>query len=197
MMTLDELWENLRQNPETKATMEEVDKSYKLFKKIENLIVADLETKLAESVEIINEWMQLNIEKSKEIQQLKQQLAEKDKVIENLRIDLKDWQDLEEKLGAKYDKVVEKLAEKEKEIVKHKAETVTFTPKLVNNAELVIKIIQSDADGIDYLKQLQNQTAIAELEKVVEFIKEYPHEPRYWDIASYIDKQIKELKGEN
>ena len=48
-MTLEEVWENLKQDTETKATMEEVEKSYKLFKKIENLIVADLEAKLAES----------------------------------------------------------------------------------------------------------------------------------------------------
>ncbi len=80
MMTLEEVWENLKQDTEIKATMEEVDKSYKLFKKIENLIIADLEAKLAETVEIINGCsMQLNIEKSKEIQQLKQQLAEKEK----------------------------------------------------------------------------------------------------------------------
>lgn len=48
MMTLEEMWENLKQDPEIKATMEEVEKSYKLFKKIENLIVADLEEKIAE-----------------------------------------------------------------------------------------------------------------------------------------------------
>ena len=53
MMTLEEVWENLRQDPEIKATMEEVEKSYKLFKKIENLIVADLKAKLAESAKEI------------------------------------------------------------------------------------------------------------------------------------------------
>lgn len=48
--------------------------------------IADLEAKFAESVEIINEWMQLNIEKSTEIQQLKQQLAEeRKKVVQEIR----------------------------------------------------------------------------------------------------------------
>ena len=43
MMTLEEVWENLRQDPETKATMEEAEKSYKLFKKIENLLYTILD----------------------------------------------------------------------------------------------------------------------------------------------------------
>ena len=85
MMTLEEVWENLRQNPETKATMEEAEKSYKLFKKIENLIVSDLETKLAKGVEIIDEWMQLNFEKSVKINQLEHQLEDKEKEIEELK----------------------------------------------------------------------------------------------------------------
>ena len=38
--------------------------------------IANLEAKITESVEIINEWMQLNIEKSAEIHQLKQQIVE-------------------------------------------------------------------------------------------------------------------------
>ena len=85
MMTLEEVWESLRQDPEIKATMEEAEKSYKLFKKIENLIVADLEAKLAKGVEIINEWMQLNFEKSLKINQLEHQLADKEKEIEELK----------------------------------------------------------------------------------------------------------------
>jgi chromosome segregation ATPase len=56
MMTLEEVWESLKQDPEIKATIEEVEKSYKLFKKIENLIVADLESKLAQS----ERFMQVN-----------------------------------------------------------------------------------------------------------------------------------------
>lgn len=85
MMTLEEVWESLRQDPEIKATMEEAEKSYKLFKKIENLIVSDLEAKLAKGVEIINEWMQLNFEKSVKINQLEHQIADKEKEIEELK----------------------------------------------------------------------------------------------------------------
>lgn len=85
MMTLEEVWENLRQDPEIKATMEEAEKSYKLFKKIENLIVSDLEAKLAKGVEIINEWMQLNFEKSVKINQLEHQIEDKEKEIEELK----------------------------------------------------------------------------------------------------------------
>lgn len=92
MMTLEEAWENLRQDPEIKSTMEEVEKSYKLFKKIENLIVADLEAKLEESEKTedgafwFEKWQHKKrdydsvykayIENCAEVDQLKQQLAE-------------------------------------------------------------------------------------------------------------------------
>lgn len=72
MLTLEEVWENLRQNPETKATMEEAEKSYKLFKKIENLIVTDLETKLYKFAHRISD-------QNEEILKLKQQLTERQK----------------------------------------------------------------------------------------------------------------------
>lgn len=92
MMTLDELWESLRQDQEIKATMEEVEKSYKLFKKIENLIVADLESKLAESKEscILLEGLRKSEAEKKDIAmkrvyELKQQLKDKEKEIEKLK----------------------------------------------------------------------------------------------------------------
>lgn len=174
MMTLEELWENLRQNPETKATMEEVDKSYKLFKKIENLIVADLEAKLAES--------------ENEIERLKS----KEKKI---RLHTKrDWFErccrLEDKsisLGLENIDLKQQLENKEKEVEELKKGVYKVT------------LGTTPSNQIDFTENfyvIQNKTAIAELEKVVEFIKEYPHEPRYWDIASYIDQQIKSLKGE-
>ena len=95
--------------------------------------IADLEAKLAEKeseIKVGEFWhsayqgKQLDYDKVyaelrqsyDENEKLKQQLAEKEKLIENLRIDLKDWQDLEEKLGTKYDKVVEQLAEKDEQI---------------------------------------------------------------------------------
>lgn len=52
--------------------------------------IEDLEEKLAKGVEIINGWIQLNIEKSSEINQLEQQLAEKEKEIEKLTEELDD-----------------------------------------------------------------------------------------------------------
>ena len=154
------------------------DEKHELWKKIvaEN---AQLKQQLAEKDAEVQSWKDGTM--VVKLGKLEEQLAEKDKVIENLRIDLKDWQDLEEKLGTKYDKVVEQLADKEK---------YTYTGKEVGEIEKNYEIQISD------LEQSQNQTAIAKLEKVVEFIKEYPHEPRYWDIASYIDQQIKSLKGE-
>lgn len=64
LKTLDEVWDELRKNPETKATMEEVDKTYKLFKQIEEVMLTDAENKIKE---------------------LKKQLAEKDKRIKELK----------------------------------------------------------------------------------------------------------------
>jgi septal ring factor EnvC (AmiA/AmiB activator) len=105
MMTLEEAWENLRQDPEIKATMEEVEKSYKLFKKIENLIIADLEAKLAESEKDCEEIKELGIEQfnsltemlktsQEECDKLKQQLAEKDIEIERLKQNYDEvWED--------------------------------------------------------------------------------------------------------
>ena len=107
----------------------------------------ELESKLTESLEIINEWMKLCFEKSTEIQRLKKQLAEKKKEIEELKKEIRD--------------------------------------ELVDNNMAILELQQS-----------QTQTAIAELEKVKEWL-----EPKYFDqeqinyLANVIDQQIKELKG--
>jgi hypothetical protein len=58
---------------------------YKNCEVIEIPSIADLEAKLAKGVEIINEWMQLNFEKSVKINQLEHQLADKEKEIEELK----------------------------------------------------------------------------------------------------------------
>lgn len=240
MMTLEEVWENLRQDPEIKATMEEAEKSYKLFKKIENLIVADLEAKLKESEkkakayskEIIfldkklenlnkefelaqehnektveywqnkysqlkqrckeckhlNKKIELNIKNKlvNEIQQLKQQLAEKDAEVQS-------WKDgtMVVKLG----KLEEQLAKKDKEI-----EELRFRERNINGL-------------IEQLPN-QNQTAIAELEKAKEFVtkknqhklelREQGNLTEYGEgsvlmceiLLDKLDQQIKSLKGE-
>lgn len=114
----------------------------------------------------------------KQISDLETKLAEKDKAIENLRIDLKDYQDLEEKISTKYDKVVEKLAEKEKLIEDYSA----FFNQLFNQ------------DKISF--------AIAELEKVKELVEEKGviSSPfgnlkiQASDVSVIIDNQIKQLK---
>ena len=153
MMTLEELWESLRQNPETKATMEEVDKSYKLFKKTENLIVSDLEDKLKkmqnkqfilysmlyETLEKqgfenvasqIDQMTGLTYDKeadwfkgNRNYDKLKQQLAEKDAEVQN-------WKDgtMVVKLG----KLEEQLAEKD-EYIKYNV------PKLIEANETMSK----------------------------------------------------------
>ena len=50
----------------------------------------ELESKLTEGLEIINEWMKLCFEKSTEIQQLKKQLSEKEKEVEELKKEIRD-----------------------------------------------------------------------------------------------------------
>lgn len=57
-----------------------------------------------------------------------------------------------------------------------------------NNAQLEQELAE--------LKQSQKQLAIDELEKVIDYIRNAEQEPRYWNIASLIGSQIKELKGE-
>lgn len=211
-----------------------------LFKK-EN---AELETKLAESENKVKdlEFRNKNLEHSLSVapnanagqrarivelkginHKLKQQLQEKDKVIENLRIDLKDWQELEKKLGTKYDKVVEQLSDKDKEIedlnkfMSDKANEIEDLKERISNkitsaygAELMAKDVQWHLEKeIQELKQSQNQTAIAKLEKVKEFaiknkfvVSDYHNldlsELNYGicleTICKQIDQQIKTLK---
>lgn len=176
--------------------------------------IADLEAKLAESEErlkAIDNWKEnygyLNYEDVYMLEDLQSRAfqSEDDTKVVNELLDYLNISDESEILST----FKQQLAEKEKECAKHKEETVTFTPKLVNNAELVIKIIQSDADGIDYLKQSQNQTAIAELEKVKEVVlKEVERvEEIYTDgfqsgfnccyvfMKEQIDQQIRKLKN--
>ena len=201
MMTLDELWESLRQDPEIKATMEEVEKSYKLFKKIENLIVADLEAKLAESKariacredeimfkeDYINQLKWILEGKKKDIAELKQQLAEKDKEIEENE---NEWREICDGKLETINRLIEEkhefqrqLAEKERECLKYFNEYRAWKEKC------------------ELLEQDQNQTAIAVLEKLKKDFEFGNSVSGYggWElseITDYIDQKIKELKGE-
>ena len=165
--------------------------------------ISDLEAKLAESekqvefykerysdattsaygADLMAKDYQWHLEK--EIAELKQQLEEKDKAIENLRIDLKDYIELEEKISTKYDKVVEQLAEKEKE-----NEVMAKTLKMTKFIEKEI-----NQDEISF--------AVEQLEKVKEACEEIPQCDEYGDdwvlqsgLFEYIDNQIEELKKE-
>lgn len=122
MMTLEEVWESLRQDPEIKATMEEAEKSYKLFKKIENLIIADLEAKLKESEklgkrmyeqkEYAEKILRMSThEETKEICKLKQQLAETDKLMQEY---LSKCLSLEQQLAEKEKEVTKQMEDFEK-----------------------------------------------------------------------------------
>lgn len=131
------------------------------FIKQQSQCIADLEAKLAESEKKVDEFHDKLLD---EIQNKVDREVELTNCLNNV-VDERD-------------QLKQQLAEKEKESLKYFNEYRAWKEKC------------------ELLEQDQNQTAIAELEKVVEFIKEYPHEPRYWDIASYIDQQIKELKGD-
>lgn len=183
--------------------------------------IADLESKLAESEKTEDGafWFEMwqhkkrdydsvykaYIENCAEVDQLKQQLAETDKLMQEY---LSKCLSLEQQLAEK-DQAIEGLQEinqslgqtcnndaKEIERLREKlAKTTVFAPKISNNAELVLQIIEYDKAGIDYLKQSQNQTAIAELTRVKEWV-----EPKYFDkeqinyLANIIDQQINNLR---
>jgi DNA repair exonuclease SbcCD ATPase subunit len=150
--------------------------------------IADLESKLTESEDNYNDIKELNIEQFYSLTEmikilqdenidLKQQLAEKDQTIKSL-------QEINQSLGQTCNNDAKEIDRLNKLL----AEEKNRNKKLNHEAQKYYE----DA----YCNDFQNEKAIAELEKVVEFIKEYPHEPRYWDITSYINQQIKSLKGE-
>lgn len=130
--------------------------------------IADLESKLAQS-EKKQEYLFSSIcEYVSQIEELKQQLAEKNELFI-----IKKW---------KVDDLEKQLAEKEKEI-----EELRFRERNINGL-------------IEQLPN-QNQTAIAELEKVLNNINYNTNCTNegcvpYNEIEEIIDQQIKSLKGE-
>lgn len=64
LMTLEEVWDELRKNPETKATMEEADKAYDLFKKVEKIMLTDAENKI-KNLKKENEKLKKQLTKNK------------------------------------------------------------------------------------------------------------------------------------
>ena len=130
--------------------------------------------------------------------QLKQELEIKNQKIKNLYIDLKDWQDLEEKISTKYENVVSLLKEKDKEIERLKERLSVFDNFKYNygytnyddseiledlqsrafqaedDTQVVNELLQffnifDENELVDKVKESQTQLAINELKKVKKF----------------------------
>lgn len=192
MMTLEEMWESLRQDPETKATMEEVDKSYKLLKKIENLIIADLEAKLEESEKLIefyinsgkeqcdeiNKINHRSIIKSDEIDQLKQQLAETDKLMQEY---LSKCLSLEQQLAEKekeHELLIDNFEEETENLRKQIKQESDARKRFVEEVKnLKQQLAEKDEEETKRMENFEkgcqeyyksNQTAIAVLEEMLD-----------------------------
>ena len=171
--------------------------------------IADLEAKLAESESELekqkekydklyacykktsSEDLKDKYHLADEIEELQQQLAEKDETIENLRIDLKDWQDLEEKISTKYDKVVEKLAEKQKEleeVKKSRTYIMNFGDKVKE-----VQVVDNNQDKISFaVEQLEN--CRLNLIKLLNKKRVYLDSSTTDEMDDLFDNQIKQLK---
>ena len=144
-----------------------------------------------------NEMMEEIFKKDKKIADLEAKLAEK---TEQLKIALKDFNDIQEE----NDKLAQRLAEKD-ELLKQKIGDMKFTDfiKMCIKSGFMVEAKEND-----------NQTAIRELEKVKNFLLEKIEEKQScFDSGNYndsadgvkticelmlisIDKQIKSLKGD-
>ena len=123
-------------------TLKEVDDIEKGYESI----ISDLEAKLAESEQQcqeckhLNKKIELNIKNKlmNEIQQLKQQLAEKDQAIEGL-------QEINQSLGQTCNndaKEIERLREKLAELIEQKQKELTIK-------EIIIQLMQNDSDNCE------------------------------------------------
>ena len=137
--------------------------------------IADLEAKLAESNEShhknIVELTKIATEKDRKIEKLKQQLAEKDQTIETI------------------------LKENEELVKKHNV--YTWGDEIQQD-----KIYAITGEALDFLINSQDKIsfAVEKLEKVKEYCNEEGFKKvgngliRYFDLADFIDNQIKLLK---
>ena len=147
-------------------------------------------------------------EKTRENDQLKQQLAEKDKEIKKLNWQLKDKDFIIKNLNhslsvapnanagqrARIDELTKIVKEKDKEI-ERLHETISNKVTSAYGADLMAKSIQFFLKKENHeLKQHQTKLAIQELEKV----KEYNAQRIYGNdlVNKFIDKRISALKGE-
>lgn len=162
-----------------------------------DFIQTRIETKLAEYEAIKKKYKTIFLDRfvdskvedariwKEKYDQLKQQLAEKDAEVQS-------WKDgtMVVKLG----KLEEQLAEKEKEIEKCNDEWREICD---GKLETINRLIEEKHE----LQQSQNQTAIAELEKLKKDFEYFGNlgDCEGWtpsEINNFIDQQIKSLKGE-
>ena len=130
-----------------------------------------------------NEMMEEIFKKDKQIADLEAKLAER---TEQLKIALKDFNDIQKE----NDKLAQQLAEKD-ELLKQKIGDMKST-------DFIRMCV--DCGFMVQAKENDNQTAIAELIKVQKYISDnavYLEEESFGrEINDYIDQQIKSLKGE-
>lgn len=166
--------------------------------------IAELEAKLAESIRenkrLLCEAEEFRSENNFRVNKLKQQLEEKDAEIEYFKDEKDGIEQANELLNKMFIEVKDELAEKEKEIEElKKCGDIDHFHSLLEEQKKEKVIFMNKCEE---LLQSQNQTAIAELEKVKEKAikpKDYGWCDRYkdcWDIVMDIDQQIKSLKGE-
>lgn len=151
-----------------------------------------------------------------QIDQLKQQLAEKQNTIDEINKEfvqsVKDWKalcaekdtriaELEDKdwyeacikqLEEQNDRLIDTLKEKDKEIEKLKQQ---YTILENENGKLTTELIMDKYKKAQKEVSFGKQLAIQELEKV-KMLTEWKFES-IADVVNQIDQQIKELKGEN
>ena len=131
--------------------------------------------------------------KDQKIDQLKQQLAEKDTRIAELED--KDWYEAcIKQLKEQNNRLIDMLKEKDKEIEKLKQQ---YTILENENGKLTTELIMDKYKKAQKEVSFGKQLTIQELEKVKEWL-----EPKYFDyeqinyLSKIIDQQIKKLKGE-
>ena len=167
-----------------------------IFKKDKK--IADLEAKLAEKETDIIALDTENYSFKQQIYSLRQQIAEKDQAIESV-------QEINQSLGQtcnndakEIERLIEQLSEKEKEIEKYRNANIIVLGERIQGKKHLMQI---------KIKELQNQTAIAELEKLKKEINLRPVVVRkcgYGDVEEIlledgydvINQQIKSLEGE-
>lgn len=143
--------------------------------------------------------------KTEQIDQLKQQLAEKDKEIKKLNWQLKDKDFIIKNLNhslsvapnanagqrARIDELTKIVKEKDKEIERLKQQNTLLENE---NGKLTTELIMDKYKKAQKEVSFGNQLAIQELEKV-KMITEWKFNSIV-DVVNYIEERLKELKGE-